>query len=186
VLLRSNDGGRSWGEPLVTGEDPSRRIFNWDQRLATASDGRLAAFVWTYDRQAQRYRNIHRRVSHDGGASWSAAEDLGFADQAGRPAVLGDGRVLLPYVDRFASRAIRIRVAPDVAAPFDAASDMVIYQHGAAPTGASDDTGALLAEMGVWSFGLPYAEVLPDGEVLVAYYAGAGETLDICWARLEV
>jgi hypothetical protein len=183
VLRHSADAGDSWDAPIVAGEDPDGRIFNWDQRLARAPDGRLAAFVWTYDRETQAYRSIHRRVSADGGASWSAAEDLGFADQPGRPAVLPDGRVVLPYVDRFGSHAIRARVAPDVAAQFDAATDVVLYDN--APAAATtNSTGALLAEMGIWSFGLPYAEALPEGDVLVAYYAGDGATLDIRWARL--
>jgi hypothetical protein len=39
--------------------------------------------------------------------------------------------------------------------------------------------------MGVWTFGLPYAEALPDGDVLVVYYAGNDQTLDIRWARLR-
>ena len=40
--------------------------------------------------------------------------------------------------------------------------------------------------MGVWNFGLPYAEVLPDGDVLVVYYAGAREAMSSHWARLAV
>jgi hypothetical protein len=185
VLLRSRDGGRSWDAPVTVGEDPRGRIFNWDQRLALGHDRRIAAFTWTYDRTTGRYLNIHRRISEDGGASWSAPEDLGFADQPGRPAVLADGRIVLPYVDRFGSRAIRARIAPDIAAPFDPASDTVIYTHGvAARTGAA--TGDLLADMSEWSFGLPYAETLPDGDVLTAYYAGTDQALDIRWARLRI
>jgi hypothetical protein len=38
--------------------------------------------------------------------------------------------------------------------------------------------------MSIWSFGLPFAEVLPDGEVLVAYYAGTEAAMDIHWCRL--
>jgi hypothetical protein len=40
--------------------------------------------------------------------------------------------------------------------------------------------------MDVWSFGLPFAEVLPGGEVLVLYYAGEPTALDVRWARLAV
>jgi hypothetical protein len=122
VLFHSRDYGQTWGTPITAGEDPSGRIFNWDQRLGMAPDGTLGAFVWTYDSVAHRYLNMHRRVSADGGNTWSEAEDLGFADQAGRPAVLPDGRVVLPWVDRFGTRAIRARLAPAIDAPFDPAS----------------------------------------------------------------
>jgi hypothetical protein len=186
VLFHSRDGGQTWGAPVVAGEDPSGRIFNWDQRLGMAPDGTLGAFIWTYDSQANRYLNIHRRISADGGQSWSAAEDLGFADQAGRPAVLPDGRVVLPWVDRFGTRAIRARVAPAIDAPFDPASEVVLYalEQEAPPGAGEDSTGALLADMGLWTFGLPYAEALPGGDVLVAYYAGTPSAMDIRWARL--
>jgi len=49
----------------------------------------------------------------------------------------------------------------------------------------TDSTGDLLVEMSLWTFGLPYAEALPDGDVLVAYYAGDAAALDIRWVRLR-
>jgi hypothetical protein len=188
VLFHSRDGGATWGAPVTAGQDPTGRIFNWDQRLGLAPDGRIGAFIWTYDSQARVYLNIHRRISADGGMSWSAAEDLGFADQAGRPAILPDGRVILPWVDRFGTHAIRARVASAIDAPFEPDSEVVLYTLGESATRApsEDTTGALLADMSVWTFGLPYAEALPDGDVLVVYYAGDEAAMDIRWARLRV
>jgi hypothetical protein len=188
VLFHSRDGGATWGAPVTAGEDPSGRIFNWDQRLGIAPDGRIGAFIWTYDSQARVYLNIHRRLSADGGMTWSAAEDLGFADQAGRPAILRDGRVILPWVDRFGTHAIRARAAQAIDAPFEPDSEVVLYTLGesAARAPGDDSTGALLAEMSLWTFGLPYAEVLPTGDVLVVYYAGDEAAMDIRWARLRV
>jgi hypothetical protein len=188
VLFHSDDGGQSWGAPITTGQDATGRIFNWDQRLGLAPDRRLGAFVWTYDSTAKRYLNVHRRISADGGRSWSTAEDLGFADQAGRPAVLPDGRVLLPWVDRFGTRSIRARLAPAIDAAFDPAGEVVLYSlEQDRPAAAGDDsTGALLAEMGLWTFGLPYAVALPEGDVLVVYYAGSSATMDVRWARLQL
>ena len=29
------------------------------------------------------------------------------------------------------------------------------------------------------------ADLLPDGDVLVVYYAGSEEAMDVCWARLR-
>jgi hypothetical protein len=188
VLFHSDDGGRTWGAPVAAGQDPSGRIFNWDQRLGLAPDGRIGAFVWTYDRRTNAYLNVHRRLSADGGLSWTGAEDLGFADQAGRPAALPDGRVVLPWVDRFGTRSIRARMAPAIDAPFDQAGEVVLYTLGehAARAAGDDTTGALLAGMSVWTFGLPYAEALPDGNVLVAYYAGDERAMGIYWARLGI
>jgi hypothetical protein len=188
VLFHSRDGGATWGAPVTAGQDASGRIFNWDQRLGLAPDGRVGAFIWTYDSRARVYLNIHRRLSADGGMTWSAAEDLGFADQAGRPAILPDGRVILPWVDRFGMHAIRARVAPAIDAAFDPDGEVVLYTlgEGARRAPGEDSTGALLAEMSLWTFGLPYAEALPNGDVLVVYYAGDEAGMDIRWARLRV
>ena len=41
--------------------------------------------------------------------------------------------------------------------------------------------------MGTWSYGLAFAEALPDGDVGVVHYAaGAGGGTDVRWARLRL
>ena len=184
VFFHSHDGGQSWAEPAVAGEDPSGRIFNWDLRCGVAPDGEVVTFSWTYDTATSRYLNIHRRVSTDHGHSWGEADDLGFADQAARPAMLPDGRVVLAWVDRFGSRSIRARLASAVNAPFDAATEVVVYSQGEVAGEQTDSTAGLLSEMSLWTFGLPYGETLPDGSALIVYYAGTDEAMDICWARI--
>ncbi len=99
--------------------------------------------------------------------------------------MLADGRVLLPYVDRFGSRSIRARLAPAIDAPFDPATEVVIYSQEQDPGDQTDSTSELLSEMSLWTFGLPYAETLADGTVLIVYYAGTDEAMDIHWARID-
>lgn len=185
VYLHSADGGQNWSAPVTVAEDPAGRIFNWDLRAAVAPDGCMASFAWTYDSQSSRYLEIHRRISRDGGLNWTAPEPIGVADQAAHPAILADGSVVLAFVDRFGTQSIRARHAPAIDAPFDPATEVVLYGHGHSES-TSTDTGQMLASMDLWSFGLPYAEALPDGEVLVLYYAGDPTALDIRWARLAV
>ena len=192
VYLASDDGGVTWSAPWTVAADPTGRIANWDQRTAVAPDGRLVSFTWTYDFDAVAYRNVHRRLSEDGGATWSEPEDLGFADQPARPAILPDGRTVLAWVDRYGSRSIRARQAPSIDAAFEPASEVVLFEAAAAapsrpgsPDG--DTTAEALVEMGTWSYGLPYAEVLPDGDVAVVHYAPAdGGGTEIIWHRLRV
>lgn len=185
VFFHSADQGITWGAPVVAGQDPTGRIFNWDLRCCVAPDGRIATFAWTYDTATTSYLNIHRRLSEDQGHTWSLPADLGITDQSGPPAVLPDGRIVLAWVDRFGSHAIKARLAAAVDAPFDPASEVVIYTHGTAAK-RDDNTGDLLAEMGAWSFGLPAATALPDGDVLVVYYAGDNGAMDLHWARLRL
>ncbi len=186
VFFYSFDEGKTWSpQPVTVAEDATGRIFNWDLRCGVAPDGRIGTFAWTYDSTTAKYLNIHRRVSSDGGATWTGSEDIGVADQAARPAIFPDGRVILAYVDRFGSQSIRARQAPAFDGPFDPASDVTIYAHAEPSAGSEGNTGDVLAGMELWSFGLPFAEALPDGDALVVYYAGETKALDIRWARLR-
>lgn len=185
VFFYSSDEGKTWSPPVTVAEDVTGRIFNWDLRCSVAPDGRVASFAWTYDSTTTKYLNIHRRISRDGGAAWTAPADIGVADQAARPAIFSDGSVILAWVDRFGSQSIRARRAGSIEAPFDPASDTVIYQHAKPSAGTETNTGDALASMDLWSFGLPFAEALPDGDALVVYYAGESGALDIRWARLR-
>jgi hypothetical protein len=187
VFFYSKDGGKTWGEEAPGASDPTGRIFNWDQRVGVAPDGSIAAFLWTYDSETKAYLNIHRRVSSDQGATWSGAEDLGFTDQAGPPAVLDDGRVVLCWVDRFHSRSIRARLAPSIRGHFGPDTEIAIYRHVNPDTkdAKSDTTGEMLEDMGFWAYGLPFATALPDGDVMAVYYAGNGTIMNIHWARIS-
>lgn len=185
VFFHSGDGGQTWDQPITVGEDVSGRIFYWDLRAGVAPDGRIGAFSWTYDSEVNKYLNIQRRISADGGRTWAPHEDLGFADQGAHPAILLDGRVVLAWVDRFGSHSIRARLAAAIDAPFAADTEVVVYAHEVVAS-ATDNTGELLTDMSLWSFGLPYGEVLPDGDVMVVYYAGTEEAVDVHWARLRL
>ena len=87
--------------------------------------------------------------------------------------------------DRFDSRSIRARQASAIDAPFEPDTEVVVYEHQRAAAD-TDSTSELLSDMKIWSFGLPYVEVLADGEVLVTYYAGTEASMDIHWSRLRL
>lgn len=184
VFLRSDDDGQSWSLLVPVAEDKSGGIFNWDLRCGTGPDGRIATFAWTYDTAAEKYLNIHCRISEDQGQSWSEPVDLGFADQAGPPAMLPDGRVVLAWVDRFGDQCIRAAIAPTLDAEFDPDTEVVIYRHTTSENKKSQDVGDLLVGMEMWGFGLPFAAYLPGGDVLVIYYAGDVRAMNLHYAHL--
>ena len=185
VLFHSVDKGKTWRKPITVSEDISGRIFYWDLRTGVDSEGRIVAFSWTYNSETKKYLNTQRRISIDDGQSWSQHEDIGFADQPSHPAIMPDGRVVLAWVDRFGSCSIRTRVAPAIDQSFDENTELILHTHKVA-TSAAENTGELLGDMSMWSFGLPYAEALPDGDVMVMYYAGTEKALDIHWVRLRL
>ena len=176
VYLYSSDEGATWTAPVTVCQDPTGRIRNWDQRVNVAPDGRLVSFTWTYDSQTVTYDDIHRRVSTDERLTWSAPEPMGITDQAGHPAVLADGRVVLPWVDHFETFSLRARLATSIDAPLDPATEVVLYQAAAAVAGEGTDGGDALVAMQSWTFGSPFALPLADGTVLVAAYIGEVES----------
>lgn len=189
VYAYSEDRGQTWGTPVTVCQDPTARIFHWDQRAAVCPDGRLVTFTWTYDRLTARYLNVQRRLSSDEGITWTIPEDLGFADQPSRPAILPDGRLVVAWVDRFQSRSIRARLAVRNDALFLPETECVLYEFQAGTSGTAaveGNTGELLAEMSVWNYGLPYAEPLPDGDVMVVYYEGTASSMKANWVRLTL
>ena len=186
VYCYSDDNGKTWGSPQVSLQDPTARIFHWDQRAAVAPDGRLVTFTWTYDRQTTKYLNVHRRISRDEGRTWTAGEDLGFADQPSIPAIFPDGRTVVAWVDRFGSQSIRARMSQSIDAPLPAGSEVTLFSRQPAPQSNLANTGDLLAEMGFWTYGLPFAAALPDGDALVVYYAGTEKQMQARWARLKL
>jgi hypothetical protein len=190
VHLWSDDDGSTWSAPVTVVADPTGQLANWDQRGAVAPDGRLACFAWIYDFGAVAYRNIRRRISVDEGRTFGEPTDLGIADQPGHPAILADGRVVLCWVDRFGTASIRARLAASIDAPFDPASELVLYEASAARqqvATSSETTGDALVDMQTWSYGLCYAEALPDGDVGVVHYApGDGGGIEVRWVRLAV
>lgn len=188
VYLYSEDEGRSWSAPHTVSQDPTGRMFNWDQRAGVAPDGRIVTFTWYFDSREGTYLNIRRRISRDEGRSWTDPEDLGFPDQAATPAILPDGRTVLARVDRFGTQSIRARLAPAIDAAFPAETEIVLYDH-AAVLRSRPSAGVNMADtldvMSDWSYGLPYATVLSNGEVLIVYYAGLTERMDVKWVRLS-
>jgi hypothetical protein len=186
VYVFSRDNGQTWSAPRTTCQDPTARIFHWDQRAAVLPDGRIVTFTWTFDRQTNLYLNIQRRFSTDGGRTWSEPVDLGVTDQASIPAVLPDGRIVLAWVDRYHTQSIRARLAASPDAMFPPETEVVLYSLEQQRSRDEGGVGGLLAEMRAWTYGLPFATALPNGEVMVVYYAGNEKATDIHWCRLAL
>lgn len=186
VLMFSRDGGRTWPRHSVVTCDP--RLFYWDQRPQVLPDGCLLDLFWTYDNQTATYLNIHARESADGGRSWSALWDTGVPGQPAPAIPLRGGRLALVYVDRTGAPAIRCRLSDDRGRTWPADSTFSLYES-ALPTQTvrKDGMADAWSEMGKFSVGLPATAALPNGDLLVVYYAGpATDRTDVRWVRVTV
>lgn len=187
VMMFSSDRGKSWPAHSVPAQDPENRVFYWDQRPGLLADGGLLDLFWTYDRAKSEYLNIRARRSADGGRSWSDIWDTGVPGQPAPPVSLPDGRTAMVYVDRTAAPAIKLRLSRDMGKTWPGATEMVLHQPRLERQ--STKTGSLQeawTEMEQFSVGLPATALLPDGDILVVFYAGLEPDLtDIRWLRVR-
>ena len=194
VHLRSSDGGATWSAPETVLEDPTGRIANWDQRGAIAPDGRLVTFTWTYDFETAEYLNVRRRISADGVAPFGPARGPRVRRPAGASGGVArrprGGRVGRPVRDVQHPRAVGSRDRRALRSRHrgrDHRPADPIERPSATDTTDATAVGEALVDMGTWSYGLAFAEALPDGEVGVVHYAaGAGGGTDVRWARLRL
>lgn len=187
VLMFSGDEGRTWPASAETATDPAMRVFYWDQRPGLLADGSLLDLFWTFDRQTAAYRNIHARRSTDHGRTWGELWDTGVPGQPGPPVSLPDGRIAMPYVDREGKPVLKLRTSADGGRCWPAEGMVVLDDRLRRPqqrekTGMQD----AWAEMGAFSLGLPATARLPEGDVLVVYYAGLStDHTGIHWVRIR-
>lgn len=186
VMLRSTDKGNTWTDHSTVAHDPEGRIFHWDMRASVHPDGTLLAAFWTFDREAAIYRTIHVTESTDGGHTWNEPTDCGLPGQPGTIVYAGPGNLVMPYVDREAMPQIKARLSWGGPACWPAETELVLARLDQPQQDQKGSMQDAWTEMNAFSLGLPKADCLPNGDVLVIWYQGATTNhTGIHWARLR-
>jgi len=187
MMAVSRDEGRTWPLLSVASNDPANRYFYWDQRPGVVASATVLDTFWTLDTRTSEYINIQARESTDGCRTWSPMWDTGLPGQPGQPVALPDGRIALSYVDRTAETKIKLRCSHDGGRTWPEHTELVLYD--AADRQTWEQLGSIQdswSEMSAFSVGLPATTLLPNGDVLVCYYAGpATDTTAIEWVRVR-
>jgi len=186
AMMFSADGGKTWPRHVVIAA--ADRIYCWDQRISVLADGSVMDLFWTYDDKESKYLNIHATKSLDSGYAWSERWDTGVPGQPGLAVSTLDGGVVMPYVDRTDSPAIKMRKSNDGGKTWPQESEILLHD-----SKITSQTLAKRSMQGVWdelseySVGLPAPAILADGNVLVIYYSGAEtDRTDIRWSLVKV
>ena len=159
-----------------------RPNFQLGSAHGAAPDGNTSAsFTWTYDKPANRYLNVQRRLSRDEGRTWTCARRPGFCRSAlASGAFLPDGGLCWPG-STASDRARSARAWRDVGSD-RAVSAGIGNRHLGKPR-PQRETGVHrrnARRYGVVEFrSLPFAETLPNGEVIVLYYAGGPGAMQV-------
>jgi len=151
-LLASSDRGETWRHvcPIASDEKVS---FN-ETSLIETKKGDLVAFMRT---EGFGGKAAYAR-STDGGGSFGQWQDAGFVGHPFHAVRLKDGRIFLVYGYRQAPFGIRAKVLNPDCTNVAEAPEIVIRDDG----GNSD-------------IGYPWAALLPDGNIMVAYYFNVGD-----------
>jgi hypothetical protein len=190
-LMISRDGGRAFAPPFLVAQDPSHRIYYWDQRLCpTPNPDEFIALFWTHDRDAKRDRNVHllRTSLGDGKGARGLPRETSISGQIAAPLLLDDGSLLAFVVDRGRPGTMKLWRSRDGGATWPAEDCLVVHVHeerAVLSQGKENiDFAQFWEDMGKWSFGHPAIRSLGHGRVLLAYYAGTPERMSIHWARV--
>ena len=177
-----------WPELAIVAHHPQGEVLYWDQRLTVAPDtGELIAMLWTHDQRAGRDLDIHITWSAADARQWTAPASTGITGQICAPLALGGGRVFAAYVHRHNPPSLRAILSDDFGRTWTAANELVFYDKargGESGMGVSRDFADYWADMSIWTFGHPEPLLLPNGDVMVAYYAGDATAMGIHWVRI--
>lgn len=191
ALRISADGGTTWDGLAIVAHDPRGQVLYWDQRLTVdPGSGNLIAMFWTHDRGAQRDLDIHIASGSPDGKRWSQPRPTGIQGQICAPLALPDGRVFAAYVHRHQPPGLRAILSHDGGQSWRTDGELIFYEklRGGSESGMGGPRAFAdyWADMSIWTFGHPVPLLLPDGDVMVAYYAGDESAMGIHWVRIRV
>jgi hypothetical protein len=150
-VLRSDDGGRHWGAPVLAAAKPCSEFE--EPALLQLPDRRLLMLM-----RDNGTRRLHRVVSEDEGRSWSAPEALPIEGYPPHLLALPDGRILCTYGWRQPDFGIRAVLSADGGKSWDVESTIRI--RGGLPNK---------------DLGYPATVLEDDGSLFTVYYGQDGE-----------
>ena len=148
-ILRSSDGGRSWGEPTAVARDPHDRTGFYEPPVLDLGGGRLLTMMRTLDTDGFLYQ----ASSSDRGRIWTGlrrSSIWGFPCHLLR---LASGRLLCSYGYRREPFGVRAVTSSDDGETWDMDNELVIRDDGLH-----------------YDLGYPASVQLGDGRILTVYY----------------
>ncbi len=186
AAIFSADQGKTWGEMAIVAGDPSGTHIHWDHSGTVFPDGRIYETMWVRDTMANADLPIHWTVSADGGRTWSEPASTGLTGQASAPIALPDGRVAVLYTHRTAPEGVRLAVGYSEfkveIVIFDAGDEALLRLPGMGSPDRSDPLATNMAQ----GFGKMNGSALPNGELMLTYWATIEKISHTRWASVRV
>lgn len=192
-MLRSNDGGGTFGDLFRVARDPQNNVYYWDQRLCpAATPGEFVVMYWTHDRARQRDLRVHflRASCSDGEHSATLPAETTIPGQIAAPLIVDDNHILSFVVDRERPGTMRLWQSHDGGNTWPESESLIVHQHeeqAALTQGSTDiDFADYWEDMGRWSFGHPAIRHAGPGKVLVSWYAGTPDCMSVHAAEVSL
>ena len=158
--------------------DRSGTLNHCDGRFCVFADGDVLGLLWTFRQSDEKTVEVHRSVSSDHARTWSAPRPVGHLGQITDPLILGGDTVLAASNYRWPPEGIRLWLSRDRGQtwPVEESVQMwdaqekrtVAEQREIAPRAGGAAVWDALPE---FTFGTPTLNHLPDGSILLNYYA---------------
>lgn len=185
VLALSDDGGRTWPRHTDCFRDPDGVMGYLEQKLVDLGDGRLLATAWTVTMDGLADQPNSHAISTDDGLTWTVPRSIGTRGQTLSVTPLDGDRVLVLYNRRYGRQGVVGAIARITDTHWPILWEGLIHDAAASRERAAGADA--IEEMRTFAFGFPTAVRLPDGELLVTWWAARDEgRTGIRWTRVRL
>jgi hypothetical protein len=182
-VMLSRDGGKSWPEWAIVAHDHPARKF-WCNRVTKLTDGRLACVSWTFDNATEQDLPLHITFGSSDGRQWSTPASTGVAGQVSYLFPYDESTLLMATSHRETPAGIRLRQSTDGGKSWEK-NGLVVFDAESQSAKSGGDLGSYYQQMTNYTFGWSPMLRLKDGSILLAYFAGVGDAIDICYAKIN-
>jgi hypothetical protein len=191
MILCSSDGGSTWPELYQVAAHPSGYVGYWEQRIIELERDRLLAVFWVHDLEKDEDLPNHYAFSNDGGRTWSEPRSTGMWGQTCSPLWLDNGKLLCVYNHRYGEPGVRAALVDLDQDHWTVKTETALWGVGALRGSSANAIrrrrGTSLAEeFASFTFGLPSAIQLLDGDYLAVYWCVEQCVACIRWSRLRL
>ncbi len=183
IAMVSADQGRTWPTYIDILDDSANGIVHFEQSVVQLADERLLAVGWAFDERSGKTKAVNYAVSHDGKAFSTPPRPTGLSGETSKLLALPDGRVVCVYrgIDPPGLCGTIVHLDGE---GWQHDEPQVLWQGDRLTRMFGEATAT--EELRSLKLGCPNLALLPNGEVLVAFWCYEDEVYNIRWIRLAV
>jgi hypothetical protein len=189
----SDDHGRTLEPVQDCLVDASAELSLCDARYAIFGDGQVLAMIWAFRQDDERTVEVRRSLSNDHGRTWSPPLPVGHLGQITTPLVLSGDAVLAASNYRWPPQGIRLWISRDRGVEWPVEDSVQMWDAGekrmlarALPVAERRSGDGVWNALPDFTFGTPDLTSLPDGTVLLTYYAESDGPAQVRACRFEI